>query len=441
MSGPATKPPVNRKVAIYIVAMIGALVLISVLVAVTKNNPQRQRAIAKAAAERAAVKALPAGTEQGGKEAITRGLNSFDAKSLYASPIGSLGTGSNESSPSSKKQGTDALPPVDANTLAQLDQAFKAASKPDAGTSGIVGSGGLASGVVGGSLPAASVGGSKTPPGTYEAYPGQKPGAVMNAAQATGMEPTAPAADASQKRSLTYPVVEPLSAPDGMLIAKGTLIRAVLSTKIDTRNAGNVTATVTQDVYDSLRQSQLLIPKGSRLLGSYGTKVSPGLPRIPVQFTRLELPDGRIVDLGKADAVNYAGATGIDGKYHSNILRALGPSLVVALIGTAVDNMQKPKNTATSAAGTTVQSPSVAEQLAPQVNSEVMSRYSAAQPYFIVNAGTQFKVEMQSDVVIPGGATPRYPTYGETNPVAKQAAQGASDTHQSGVWEAGVSAQ
>lgn len=439
MSGAAsTKAPVNRKVAIYIVAMLGGLVLLAVLIAVTKNNPQQQREEAKKEAELAAVKALPAGTEQSGKEAITRHAGSFDASKLFDSPLdGSEAKAS--TGPAITKQGAAGLPPVDPTTLSQLDQAFQAASKPDTGgsSSGLVG--GIGNSITG---TAGGTAGHDAPAGTYEAYPKQSDNLATTAAQATGMEPSS--ASSSKAAPGTYPVIKPLAAPDGMIITKGTLIRMVLDTKIDTRNAGDVTATVTQDVYDSLRQSEPLIRKGSHMLGTYGTKVSPGLPSIPVTFSRLELTDGRIVDMGKAVAVNYEGATGIDGTYHSNILRALGPSLVVALIGTAVNNMSKTNTSATNSAGTTVQSPTVAEQMAPQVNSEVLSRYATAMPYFIVKPGTQFKVEMQSDVVIPGGATPRYPAYGETNADAQQQEQAASsqsDTSASGVWEAGASAQ
>lgn len=438
MSGAAPiKAPVNRKVAIYIVAMIGGLVLLAVLIAVTKDNPQQQREEAKKEAELAAVKALPAGTEQSGKEAITRHAGSFDASKLFDSPLDG-GESKASNGPSTTKQGAAGLPPVDPTTLSQLDQAFQAASKPDTGVSSSGSIGGIGSSIAG---TAGGAAGHDAPAGTYEAYPKQSDSLATTAAQATGME----SSNASSKAAPgTYPVIKPQTAPDGMIITKGTLIRMVLDTKIDTRNAGDVTATVTQDVYDSLRQSEPLVRKGSHMLGTYGTKVSPGLPSIPVTFSRLELTDGRIVDMGKAVAVNYEGATGIDGTYHSNILRALGPSLVVALIGTAVNNMSKTNTSATNSAGTTVQSPTVAEQIAPQVNSEVLSRYSAATPYFIVKAGTQFKIEMQSDVVIPGGATPRYPAYGETNADAQQQEQAASsqsDASASGVWEAGASAQ
>lgn len=391
MSPAATpKPPINRKMAIYIVAGVGVLILIALLIAMVHENPAAKQAQAQAAAKQEALSKLQAGSRAEARQVIAQNAppqQSFSTSSLYNQPITGQGGASKPAAAS-----TNGLPPLNAATLTQLDQAFKASQKPTSGDAfANAGDPGHSPLELGTNHVVSSHDGS------YEDYPKSGPSMAGHGAQeATGVEPVSAATSEG-----TYPAVKPMRQPADRILEQGTLIRAVLDTKVDTRNAGNVIATVTQDVYDSIDQSQRLVPKGTRLIGSYGQSVAAGSHSISVVFRRMELPDGRAIDIGPTQSANYAGASGIEGDYHSNILRALGPSLVVALIGTAVDRWSQhgQQNNRQSQFG--VQSPSVAQEMTPQVNQEVMSRYGTAQPYFIIAAGTPFKLLTQKDIVIP----------------------------------------
>lgn len=115
------------------------------------------------------------------------------------------------------------------------------------------------------------------------------------------------------------------------LIRAGTLIPAVLETALDSSRNGVARAMVTADVrgFDG---SEVLIERGSRLIGQYGTDAAPGQKRMLVTWNRLVLPDGRqvIIDF---PAVDQGGATGIEGRVHSNFLGRFGN----ALFQTALD--------------------------------------------------------------------------------------------------------
>lgn len=407
------KPPINRKMALYIVSGVGVVILIALLAALMHENPAAKQAQAQAAAKQEAVAKLQAGSESAAKQVIDQNAPQpqFSTSSLYNQPL----TGPANSKPASPS--TNGLPPLNPATLSQLDAAFKASQKPTSG-------GAFANAGEPGHSPL-ELGSNhlvSSHDGSYEDYPKSTSSMAGHGAQeATGVEPVSAATSEG-----TYPAVKPMRAPADRILEQGTLIRAVLDTKVDTRNAGNVIATVTQDVYDSINQSQLLVPKGTRLIGSYGQSVAAGSHSISVVFRRMELPDGRAVDIGPTQSTDYAGASGIEGNYHSNILRALGPSLVVALIGTAVDRWgHKDQQNTQSQFG--VQSPSVAEQMAPQVNQAVMSRYGTAQPYFIIEAGTPFKLLTQKDIEIP--------------PPERAARAGSDPANtsepQAGVWENG----
>src|SRR3546814_13981697 len=54
-----------------------------------------------------------------------------------------------------------------------------------------------------------------------------------------------------------------------------------------------------------------LIPQGARLIGDYDARVAHGQTRALVVWTRLILPDGRSLDLGRMVATDPSGASGL----------------------------------------------------------------------------------------------------------------------------------
>jgi type IV secretion system protein TrbI len=90
----------------------------------------------------------------------------------------------------------------------------------------------------------------------------------------------------------------------------GTIIPAALITGIRSDLPGQITAQVTENVYDSPTGRYLLIPQGARLVGEYDSGISAGQRRVLLVWTRLILPDGSSLVLERlpgADASGYAG--------------------------------------------------------------------------------------------------------------------------------------
>ncbi|MBU6298885.1 MAG: TrbI/VirB10 family protein [Alphaproteobacteria bacterium] len=93
-------------------------------------------------------------------------------------------------------------------------------------------------------------------------------------------------------------------------ILAGTLIPASLITGLDSDLPGLVIAQVTQNVFDSVTGTILLIPQGSRLIGSYDSVVAFGQSRALVVWQRIIMPNGssiQIDNLPAADSKGYAG--------------------------------------------------------------------------------------------------------------------------------------
>jgi type IV secretion system protein TrbI len=110
-----------------------------------------------------------------------------------------------------------------------------------------------------------------------------------------------------------------LSAPvDPNVVQAGSIISAALVTGIRSDIPGQITAQVTQNVYDSPTGKILLIPQGARLIGDYDSDISFGQNRVLLAWNRLILPDGRSILLDRQPGADSAGFAGLqDGvNYH-----------------------------------------------------------------------------------------------------------------------------
>ncbi len=90
------------------------------------------------------------------------------------------------------------------------------------------------------------------------------------------------------------------------------MIPAALITGLRSDLPGEVTAQVTQDVYDSPTGTTLLIPEGARLAGQYDAQMSFGQTRALLVWTRLIMPNGRSIVLERQPATDTQGYAGLE---------------------------------------------------------------------------------------------------------------------------------
>ena len=126
--------------------------------------------------------------------------------------------------------------------------------------------------------------------------------------------------------------VRPPASP--YILQAGAVIPAAMITGIRSDLPGQITAQVTESVYDSPTGSLLLIPQGTRIIGQYDAGVQFGQRRVLLVWTRLILPNGRSIVLERqpgADASGYAGIEdGVD--YHWwDLMKAAGLSTLLAV--------------------------------------------------------------------------------------------------------------
>ena len=138
-------------------------------------------------------------------------------------------------------------------------------------------------------------------------------------------QPSTPTAQERQLAFLNAPVDRRTVASDRIaappspyVVQAGTVIPAALITGIRSDLPGQITAQVTENVYDSPTGHLLLIPQGTRLVGQYDNSVGFGQRRVLLVWNRLILPNGKSIVLERqpgADSEGYAGLEdGVD--YH-----------------------------------------------------------------------------------------------------------------------------
>ena len=91
----------------------------------------------------------------------------------------------------------------------------------------------------------------------------------------------------------------------------GTVIGASLISGLNSDLPGFVIAQVTENVYDTVSGRHLLIPQGSRVVGTYDNVVAFGQERALVVWQRIILPDGSSVIIDNLPATNTSGYAGL----------------------------------------------------------------------------------------------------------------------------------
>ncbi|MER9412342.1 TrbI/VirB10 family protein [Mesorhizobium sp. M0589] len=154
-------------------------------------------------------------------------------------------------------------------------------------------------------------------------------------------QPATPSAQDRQRAFLDQPPdkrtvsADRVAAPASKnVLQAGAVIAAALITGIRSDLPGQITAQVTENVYDSPTGQVRLIPQGTRLIGQYDNGVGFGQRRVLLVWTRLIFPDGRSFVLERepgADGEGYAGLEdGVD--YHwGELFKAAALSTVLSI--------------------------------------------------------------------------------------------------------------
>ena len=121
------------------------------------------------------------------------------------------------------------------------------------------------------------------------------------------------------------------------VLQAGSVIPAALVTGLRSDLPGQVTAQVSEPVYDSPTGRHLLIPQGSRLVGQYDAEVGYGQERVLLVWNRLILPDGRSIVLERQPGADAQGFAGLQDRVDNHWGRLFRAGLLSTLLGVAAE--------------------------------------------------------------------------------------------------------
>jgi type IV secretory pathway VirB10-like protein len=197
-------------------------------------------------------------------------------------------------------------------------------------------------------------------------------------------------------------LVPPEGSGSPYTLRAGSVIPGFLLTGVNSDLPGDLLGQVSEDVYDSRTERILLIPKGSRLLGTYDNRVVAGDDRLLVAWTRLVFPDGRSFKLPGLALTDRAGQAGIAGDVDTHWGRVFGKALLLSAIGAGAELSQPP---ATSVLATPSAGQVAAGALGQELSSvalELVRRGIDAPPTIKLPQGQAFNVFVNGDLVFLG---------------------------------------
>lgn len=184
------------------------------------------------------------------------------------------------------------------------------------------------------------------------------------------------------------------------MITNGTVINGMLLTAINTDIPGTIVAIVRENVYDSFTHSNILIPKGSKLIASYDSSVSWGQTRILVAWEQLIRTDGTIIQLNGYQGTGKLGESGTAGNVNNHIGTIIGASVLSSVInfgtglaGSLMDDAGWGRlvNAISSGAGNSVRT----------VSDRFLQKAIDRQPTITVNAGSKITIITNDNVELP----------------------------------------
>ena len=124
-------------------------------------------------------------------------------------------------------------------------------------------------------------------------------------------------------------VAEVIAAPANTIV-QGTIIQGTLDGALNTGHEGNITATVSYDVW-SVDLSQVLVPRGSRMFGRYSAEASLGQKRVLIAWDRVITPDNHSLRL-TAYGTDGIGRSGLPAKVKTHLLQKISGAALVSII-------------------------------------------------------------------------------------------------------------
>jgi type IV secretory pathway VirB10-like protein len=184
-------------------------------------------------------------------------------------------------------------------------------------------------------------------------------------------------------------------------IFEGTVLEGVVTNHIDGGFSGPILVMLTTDYYSHDHQ-QLLMPQGTRLIGTVQSVGNAQQRKMFVTFHRAVCPDGFSLDFDKYIGLDPLGTTGLATKVDHGYLMAFGAAAAIGGLGGLA---QIGNNSSVLDPSTQIRN-GISEQTAAE-GEQVLNHFLNRLPIITLKEGSRARVYVGRDILIPSYAEHR----------------------------------
>lgn len=193
-----------------------------------------------------------------------------------------------------------------------------------------------------------------------------------------------------------YNSYEEMSSFSPYEIKAGSILPGIMISGINSDLPGTIMGNIREDVYDTVSGNYLLIPKGTRVVGTYDSAITFGQSRILIVWQRLIFPNGNSLNLDNFPGVDLSGYAGVTGKVNNHtfkLFQAVVLSSILGAGGAIVTNDRYDDDWRVAAAQ------GGGEQII-SIGNTVANKILGIQPTIEVAPGSRFNVIVNSDIIL-----------------------------------------
>ncbi len=230
------------------------------------------------------------------------------------------------------------------------------------------------------------------------------PTVVANQIVGGGESPAAPEGSRpSEKRETNAMAAYNFDEYGGKLyrVFEGTVLEGVVTNHVDGGMSGPVLLMLTTDYYSHDRQN-LLLPQGTRLIGTVTAVGNQQQHKLAVVFHRAVCPDGFSIDIDKYAGLDQIGTTGLATKVDHGYLQAFAAAAAIGGLG----GLAQIGNDG-SVLTTNSQIRNGISSQTSQEGEQVLNHFLNRLPIITLKEGSRARVYIGKDILIPSYADHR----------------------------------
>ncbi|MBF0451289.1 MAG: hypothetical protein HQK75_11345 [Candidatus Magnetomorum sp.] len=178
----------------------------------------------------------------------------------------------------------------------------------------------------------------------------------------------------------------------------GTVLPAVLISGINSDLPGHIIAQVRENVFDTVHGRYLLVPQGTKLLGSYDNMISWGQDKVMLVWSRLIMPDGATIVLDNMPGVDIMGYAGLKDQVNNHYMKIAGAILMSTFLSVSTRRI---------AGEISNNDPTLAQEFAADASADfnragqkIVTRHLNVPPTLEIRPGFPFNVMVNKDIIL-----------------------------------------